>query len=355
LHGKRVLLLAGTAQFALWRGDVERTTALIDECLVLAREAADEPTVALAMLCLGWSAVGLGDLDRAGAIAADGLARWRRLGESGWVGEALMLLGSIVRRRGDLAAAEALYTEALNLARTAGPEVAVAAALGGLADCAHGRGDHRRSAALLAESLALLRDHTEKDPPIVEGAFTGLAAVAVEMGKDEHAARLFGAGEAVRESYGFDPFPTERAWLERIHAVVRARLTDDVFAASRAAGRAMPLEQTITEAIAIAESILVEPTPAGRAETLTATAATYGLSPRETDVLDLLAEGRADREIAKVLFISPKTVGVHVGNILAKLGVQNRGEAIALAHRRALVPAIKERSLSSRSQDRALD
>jgi DNA-binding CsgD family transcriptional regulator len=58
-----------------------------------------------------------------------------------------------------------------------------------------------------------------------------------------------------------------------------------------------------------------------------------GLTPREREVLALLADGRTNRQIAETLFISGKTASVHVSNILAKLGVANRGEAAAVAHR----------------------
>ena len=60
---------------------------------------------------------------------------------------------------------------------------------------------------------------------------------------------------------------------------------------------------------------------------------TFGLSRREREVLALIAEGRTNREIGERLFISQKTVGVHVGNILAKLGVSGRVEAAAVAIR----------------------
>lgn len=57
------------------------------------------------------------------------------------------------------------------------------------------------------------------------------------------------------------------------------------------------------------------------------------LTPRERDVLDLLATGATNKAIADTLFISQKTVSVHVSNVLSKLGVENRGEAAALARR----------------------
>jgi DNA-binding NarL/FixJ family response regulator len=53
-------------------------------------------------------------------------------------------------------------------------------------------------------------------------------------------------------------------------------------------------------------------------------------------VLALVAAGRSNRQIAQALFISPKTASVHVSNILAKLGVANRVEAAAAAHRLGL-------------------
>ena len=61
--------------------------------------------------------------------------------------------------------------------------------------------------------------------------------------------------------------------------------------------------------------------------------ARFGLTEREREVLLLLAAGRSNPEIAQALFISAKTASVHVSNILAKLGVNGRVEAAAVAHR----------------------
>ncbi|MFI5733614.1 ATP-binding protein [Kribbella sp. NPDC051587] len=62
-----------------------------------------------------------------------------------------------------------------------------------------------------------------------------------------------------------------------------------------------------------------------------------GLTPREYDVLRLLARGLPNRQIAAELYISPATVGVHVGRILTKLNATTRTEATAVAHARGLL------------------
>ncbi|MCG5220152.1 response regulator transcription factor [Streptosporangium sp. KLBMP 9127] len=61
------------------------------------------------------------------------------------------------------------------------------------------------------------------------------------------------------------------------------------------------------------------------------------LTPRELEVLRLVAKGQSNRDIAAELFISAKTVSVHVSNILGKLRVSSRTEATAAAHRLTLL------------------
>uniref|UniRef100_UPI0013D0A8B9 helix-turn-helix domain-containing protein n=1 Tax=Cellulomonas iranensis TaxID=76862 RepID=UPI0013D0A8B9 len=61
------------------------------------------------------------------------------------------------------------------------------------------------------------------------------------------------------------------------------------------------------------------------------------LTARESEVLTLVAQGLSNRQVGERLFISGKTVSVHVSNVLAKLGASGRTEAVAIAHRRGLL------------------
>ena len=67
----------------------------------------------------------------------------------------------------------------------------------------------------------------------------------------------------------------------------------------------------------------------------------HGLTPREFEVLGLVAAGRSNAAIGDELFISAKTVSVHVSNIMAKLGASSRGEAAAIAHRLRLLDNVE--------------
>jgi len=62
----------------------------------------------------------------------------------------------------------------------------------------------------------------------------------------------------------------------------------------------------------------------------------FGLTPRELQVLALLAEGATNREIGAQLYMAEKTASVHVSRILSKLDVRSRTEAAAVAHRHGL-------------------
>jgi DNA-binding CsgD family transcriptional regulator len=65
---------------------------------------------------------------------------------------------------------------------------------------------------------------------------------------------------------------------------------------------------------------------------------TVDLTPREAEVAALLAGGHSNAAIGRKLYISPKTVSVHVSNILSKLGMSGRAEVAAWAVREGLAP-----------------
>ena len=147
------------------------------------------------------------------------------------------------------------------------------------------------------------------------------------------------------EALGF-PWPSAYARWRQAEALLAARAPRG--AARSAVTRAWTLASThgatllVTEIQALARRARIELPPPGQAAAGQddrpgrRTGDERGLTSRERDVLALLAEGRTDRQIAEALFISPRTVAMHVSSILTKLGVPNRGGAAAVAHRHRL-------------------
>jgi DNA-binding CsgD family transcriptional regulator len=119
----------------------------------------------------------------------------------------------------------------------------------------------------------------------------------------------------------------------------RAEATDELRSAKATAVDlgAVPLERLVDE-LAQRARIDLEPDPQrGHAADGPLGGLASPLTPRELEVLALVAEGRSNRQIAETLFISESTAGVHVSNILGKLGVTGRTEAAAVAFRSGLV------------------
>jgi DNA-binding NarL/FixJ family response regulator len=106
----------------------------------------------------------------------------------------------------------------------------------------------------------------------------------------------------------------------------RTTAGEERFAEAWSAGRGLTLE----EAFALATTLRLDATPA-RAPV------PFGLTPREVEVLRLVADGRTDQEIADALYIGYRTVTTHLTKILNKLGVDSRTAASTQAVRHGIV------------------
>ncbi len=112
---------------------------------------------------------------------------------------------------------------------------------------AYKQGNSGRAAALFEESLSLSRDIGARD--VVAKGLGDVAMVVVALGQPLRAARLGGAGEALREALGMPLAPAERSDYDWAVGAMRAALGEEAFAAAWAEGRALPLEEAVALAL----------------------------------------------------------------------------------------------------------
>jgi DNA-binding NarL/FixJ family response regulator len=212
-----------------------------------------------------------------------------------------------------------------------------------LAALARARRDVDAAADHLARAQALLA--TARHAAAEAAAVTPNAAGWLALAEAEHERAL----AAARPDLWADAADTwERLERPPLAAYCRWRQAEALVAAgaSRAAaseplGKAHAVAARIgakpllTELELLAQRARLElaPPEAASRDGREGPAETLGLTPREAEVLDLLARGCTNREIADTLVISVRTAGVHVSHILRKLGAPNRLEAAAIAHR----------------------
>ena len=329
----RAKALTGAGAMAVFKGDIRRAEALIEESLVLWRGLGDTEQIAINLL---WINSALGNQRRyaeAVARAAEALALLEELGDTPVTAApmatyALSCLGAFAFEQGEYAQAAAYLAEALTRQRAKGYDWWVGSTLFDLGRLAYGQGNLVEAAARYREGLELGR--SLDDLWLVARVLNRLAEVALAWGRPEQAARWLGAVAALDEVMGSSAFPSERESQQRTRAACRAALGEAAFAVAWAAGRALRAEEAIAEAMAI------EAPTRSSAVAVPAAATALGLTPRETDVVRLVAEGRSNPEIAAALFVSPRTVEWHLANVLRKLGLPSRAAVAAHAARLGL-------------------
>jgi predicted ATPase/DNA-binding CsgD family transcriptional regulator len=316
------------SEIALHMGRADEATAAADEALSVAQAAGDGWNEGYALGIRAAIAAMGGRLREAEQLAASSISLMRRIDQQWGVARALLGLGDVARLRGDPGGAHSRYLEALAILREIDARPDIARCLAGLARVAMDLGSIGQARQHLAESIRL--SHSTGSRIGVARGLEAFAALAAAENRPELVVQLTAAASALREAAGFPALAGAR--VERYLASARP-LGEPAIARLWAQGLALSGEEAVALALAGPAG------PGGRDPvTLAAVRASPvppalpgALTPREYQVVALVAAGRSNKAIASELVISPATAARHVANILAKLGFSSRTQIAAWA------------------------
>jgi len=243
--------LIGLSVAARDQGDYATSRLLTEQALTVYRELRDERGIADALIGLGYAVYCLGGYAEARACLEQAAAMARKLDEWFLLSWSLLHLGEVTYVEGDYSATETCLAEAMTICGRHDAPWGISYASNILGRVAQQRGDLQRAAAILRENMACRREANARTQ--AEG-LEGMAGLAWAEGQPERAARLFAAARALRETSGSAMTPVDRVDCERHLASVRAVLGEERFAAARAEGQAMSLEQAVADALEGSES-----------------------------------------------------------------------------------------------------
>jgi DNA-binding CsgD family transcriptional regulator/tetratricopeptide (TPR) repeat protein len=275
---------------ALAQGDIATARARHEESLAIRRELGDPWGIALSVSNLGDVANNDGDYDTAQKLHQEALDIRRRLGEPRAIGYSLNNLGESALGKNDLPRAEELFRAARDHLHQVGDRSGESLVLHNLGLTALRRHNYGDSVHALASAYRLRVEIQERQG--IADTVTLLSQLATSAGESKLATEL----QATVQQGDEPPQP---------RAADQGELVEQ-------------LTNTITSGRPpAAPALAIVPDPM------------KDLTPREREVIRLVAEGRSDREIGEELFITTRTASTHVTNILGKLALPSRTAAAA--------------------------
>ena len=302
------------------------------ESLALWAELGDQAGVATARNFIGFSAWLSGDAAQAVRLCGRALAVFRAEGRQQDIASALLSLGVATYLNGDPDEGAALLLECLDITMRLGFAEVAAWALHELAVITAGD-DLATAADMLGESLATHRRLGDRWR--MASVTETIAVVVAAPAEPPLAVTLAGAADALRQALGTPVPPAERRALDGCLARLRPALGPRAFDSAWRRGAAMTVDEMADAAIRATTTLAAQ---AAQAACDAGQPAGLGLTERELAVLGLLRDGLTNREIGARLHISVGTAGVHVSNILRKLGVTSRVQAATIAQRLGVAP-----------------
>jgi predicted ATPase/DNA-binding CsgD family transcriptional regulator len=318
------------------QGDYSRSYSMIEESFNLYKELGNQYGMADALYRLA-QVLYLSQSDPAivHALLDENLTLLKDLNVKMGREQSYCLLGLVALQEGDVVLARSLLEKSLIISEQLGDREDHAESLYTLGRVAARQNDLTEAYALYMQSLEMIMEtgNQWRMIPYLEG----LASVIAQQKEFVRAAQLWGAAEAMRESFGIPLPPVERADYEKAVAAASSQLGTKAFSIAWNQGRAMTPDQVRSARGKVAS---FAPTLAAQASAPPVVKSIArvpdGLTRRELEVLRMVARGLTDAQVAEKLVLSPHTVHAHLRTIYSKLGVSSRSAATRYAYEHKL-------------------
>jgi predicted ATPase/DNA-binding CsgD family transcriptional regulator len=334
-----VSALMSLGRLAEYQHDAQRAVPWFEEGVALCRAVGEKVLMATVLILFAQAELSLGHAAHSQTLLEESLGIYREIGNTPAIALIFNMLGRLALQQGELDKAEAFLTDSDRLACEVGDQHNLALRsrllLAGLAAL---QGDYATARLRYEEGLATALELGHMN--LTASGLKGLGCVAAAQGLHAWAAVLWGTAEPLRESRSVAIAP---GFYERMVVVVRSQLGEPAFAQAKAQGRSLTAAQALAWREAFTPQVPQPPQPAQTAPGSFPAAPTHpatspaGLTPRENEVLRLLATGLTSAQIAEQLIISVLTVNGHIRSIYSKLGVTSRSAATRYAIEHKLV------------------
>jgi non-specific serine/threonine protein kinase len=319
----RVTALNGAGWLAIDQGDYTQADRLLGESIGISQAEPDLLGEGMATVYLGRSQLSRMRVAAAGPLIERAVTLLADSGDQAAVAFSLLYSGLLAQFSGRLEAACGLFARCAALSAGLGLEPLSARAKQTLGCALVDLGDLAAARAALGDGLP--GSLAVGDRWMVPLGLAGFAGHAAKTGRPRLALKLSGAADAYQEANEFSmPAPIREMvdrWLSPVH-----RSLGPAAARLIAAGRRLGPEEAVSLALANEPEDAAGPGPRRT------------LTRREREVAVLVAGGLTNRDIAAELFLSVRTVEVHVDHIFSKLGFHTRTQLAAWAYEEGLLP-----------------
>ncbi len=319
------------AELDMLQGKYSQAHVLNEECLGIHRKLENTWGIAYALVQLARLLFySENDSVKIHDLFEEGIALYRALGDKKQIAFCRHYLAEVALYQGNTAMAYSLIEESITVRREMGDPWARISmdTFDLLAKISAVQGDYKTARTRYEEGLALIIEKSEQ----IQMPFylEGLADVVAIQGEFIWAAQLWGIAETLREAFNVPIIPILQAGYDRSVAAARKQLGEKTFAAAWAQGRMMTPEQVVA---AQGKATLSTPTPltSPLKTTPSSHANPAGLTKREMDVLQLVAQGLTDAQVAEELVITRRTVNWYLTSIYSKIQVSSRSAATRYA------------------------